>query len=482
MRYRTSMQFSHTYNVVPRVIAAVGRGCSAVRASQALVTVQAVFHDTADSCKTSEGDSMTRRRLLILCTAGAGLMTAAACGGHSSTASPPAGPDPAEKPAVAPLAQSPGIVSVTRAPTTPVAAPADAEPEPDAEQSPVPDGLRSLDGYGFQAHLYNQDRPLLVRLTKDAGFDWLKQQVVWLFTEPEQKGAYDWRELDKVVDAVSSAGLKFLISVVGAPSWALGDRDHGPPADPADFRDFLAALSRRYRGNVQAYELWNEANLSREWGYGRLDAGEFVRLLAAGYEGVKLGDPEAIVVGGALTPAGDVDIPDQRIQAIDDVRYLRQMYEYESGVVSDYFDVWGVHPGGFNNAPDQEMGSDRGGGWNGHHSFYFPRFTEHRAVMEEHGDDGKPIWFTEFGWTTENLDPNYGYGKDNSDRDQADFLVRAFELVRSQYAYVTHMFVWNLNFQMVVPPTDEKYPFGVVFSDGSPRPAYTALKTMTKGR
>ena len=159
---------------------------------------------------------------------------------------------PSGKPAVAPIAQSPGIVSVTRAPTTPVAAPADAEPEPDAEQSPVPDGLRSLDGYGFQAHLYNQDRPLLVRLTKDAGFDWLKQQVVWLFTEPEQKGAYDWRELDKVVDAVSSAGLKFLISVVGAPSWALGRQRSRTACRPSGFPRFpggaVPTLSRERTG------------------------------------------------------------------------------------------------------------------------------------------------------------------------------------------------------------------------------------------
>ena len=163
----------------------------------------------------------------------------------------------------------------------------------------------------------------------------------------------------------------------------------------------MEALASRYRGDVHAYEIWNEANLSREWGYGRLNAGEFVELLGAGYEGAKVGDPAAIVVGGALTPAGDVDVPDQKIQAIDDVRFLRQMYEYKDGAVKGYFDVWGVHPGCFNNAPDQPMGSDRGSGWNGHHSFYFLRFTEHRAVMQEFGDGGKPIWFTEFGWSTE---------------------------------------------------------------------------------
>ena len=94
----------------------------------------------------------------------------------------------------------------------------------------------------------------------------LKQQVEWGQTEPIEKGGYDWRELDKVVAAVSSAGVNLLLSVVRAPGWALGEGAHGPPADPQDFEDFMRVISARYRGAVQAYELWNEANLSREWG------------------------------------------------------------------------------------------------------------------------------------------------------------------------------------------------------------------------
>ena len=101
--------------------------------------------------------------------------------------------------------------------------------------------------------------------------------------------------------------------------------------------------------------------------------------------------------------------------------------------------------------------------------------------MEEFGTDDRPIWLTEVGWSTANDDPAYGYGKDNSEQDQAQFLSEAFRRVREQYDYVSHMFVWNLNFQMVVPASDEKYPFGVVRADGSPRPAYEALAAMPKG-
>ena len=423
--------------------------------------------------------NLSRRRLLVL-TGAAGVLVA--CGeSDEPEATPTADAGTASSSTgtsvVAP--RSAADVQPPAATPTPTTASPAAQ---DATQPPaVDDGLPRLDAYGFQVHLYNQDRRLIVDRTVEAGFDWLKQQVEWSQTEPIEKGGFDWRELDKVVAAVSSAGLNLLLSVVRAPAWALGDRSHGPPADPLDFRDFMQALASRYRGHVQAYELWNEANLAREWGYGQIDAGEFVELLLAGNEGVKAGDPDAITVGGALTPAGDVDIPDQKVQAIDDVRFLEQIYAYRDGIARDAFDAWGVHPGGFNNAPTQEIGSDRGSGWNGHGSFYFQRYTQHRAVMEANGDGDKPMWLTEMGWSTANADPAYGFGADNSEEDQAQFLVDAFQLVRESAPYITHVFVWNLNFQSVVGPEDEKFAFGLLRPDGSPRPAYTALKEMTKG-
>ena len=415
--------------------------------------------------------SLSRRRLLALVGVSA---TLAACG-------------EAEAPAPTPTAATaPSAVAVPRstaAADTAAPAPTSAAPAPGAVTPPpeVDDGLRRLAGYGFQAHLYNQDRGLIVDRTLEAGFDWLKQQVEWSQTEPIEKGGFDWRELDKVVAAVSSAGIKLLLSVVRAPNWALGDRSHGPPGDPLDFRDFMQALAGRYRGHVHAYELWNEANLAREWGYGQIDAGAFVELMLAGNEGVKAGDPDAITVGGALTPAGDVDIPEQQVQAVDDVRFLEQIYAYRDGIARQAFDAWGVHPGGFNNAPTQEIGTERGSGWNGHGSFYFQRYIQHRAVMEANGDADKPIWLTEMGWSTANADPAYGFGADNSEEDQANFLVDAFQLIRESAPYITHAFVWNLNFQAVVDAQDEKFAFGLLRPDGSPRPAYTALKEMTKG-
>ena len=76
--------------------------------------------------------------------------------------------------------------------------------------------------------------------------------------------------------------------------------------------------------------------------------------------------------------------------------------------------------------------------------------------------------------------PGWEYCLDNSEADQGRYLAEAIGMVQSSYPYVTNVFVWNLNFQMVVPETDEKWGFGVVRADGSPRPAYTALYAMAR--
>jgi len=46
--------------------------------------------------------------------------------------------------------------------------------------------------------------------------------------------------------------------------------------------------------------------------------------------------------------------------------------------------------------------------------------------------------------------------------------------------YVAGMMQWNLNYQLAVPQTDEKWGFGVIRDDWSARPAYSALAQMTK--
>ncbi len=333
--------------------------------------------------------------------------------------------------------------------------------------------------YGMDAHLWWQDQNKEVNLIKDAGFGWVGQQIRWSYVERVQ-GRPDWAELDRMVDASLQAPVNIMFSVVSSPTWARRDgRTDGPPDNPADFARFMGQMAARYKGQVRAYEIWNEQNFAREWGGGRINAADYVELLKAVYPAIKAGDPDAIVITGALTPNGFVDVN----VALDDVLYLEQMYLYQNGVIRQVSDAIGAHAGGFNNPPELDPVARTGvGRFKDHPSFYFRRIEQLREVMVKYGDTNKKMWVTEFGWSLPNPAPGYEYGFENTELTQAQYLVRAYDIARARYTWVGAMFVWNLNFAALpdIAPNDEKPPFSILNRDFSPRPAYTALKQMAK--
>ena len=305
-------------------------------------------------------------------------------------------------------------------------------PDPDApsadgpamEVVPVgPIGVEPFAGFGFgmQAHMYYQDVPTVARLVSDAGFGWIKQQVRWSDVEPK-KGAPDWSQIDLIVDGATKGGLKILFSVVTAPAWSRADGHvDGPPDDPKAFGTFLTALATRYLGKVHAYEVWNEQNFSREWGGGKINAGQYVELLAIAHAALKAVDPNVVVIAGALTPTGYNDVT----IAVDDVLYLQQMYAYKDGLLKSVCDAIGAHAGGFNNPPDDgpTKKSVPSTTFKGHPSFYFRRIEGLREIMVLSGDSEKGMWITEFGWSTLNKARGYEYGADNSEADQAKYQI-----------------------------------------------------------
>ncbi|MCX2726262.1 cellulase family glycosylhydrolase [Thermomicrobium sp. 4228-Ro] len=335
-------------------------------------------------------------------------------------------------------------------------------------------------GYGFNIawrgdHDGDGFNQRTMDLVKGAGFSWIRFQAIWRDIET-RPGRYDTHALDRIIGTAAANGVKIVVSVVGPPpTWV--DPNGMMPADPSSYGKLMEFLAKRYAGKVHAWEIWNEQNLAYETG-GHVDVGRYVNLLKVAYQGIKKSDPRAIVLFGGLTPTG---VMDPSI-AIDDVEYLRMVYAYNNGEVKQYFDHLATHPGGTLNPPDT-LWPDRPGpgpGWLDHPSFYFRRAEQLRQVMVENGDAAKQVWLTEFGWSTANQAPGYEYGNYISEQQQAQYLVRAFEIARTEWPWVGVMLVWNLNFSTITDPSDEKFPWSVVYTDWSPRPAYRALQEMPK--
>ncbi len=349
----------------------------------------------------------------------------------------------------------------THLPTNPPTAPPTATPVP---RPPL--------AYGASVHLYGQDHGRVLELAQEAGFGWVRQQVWWRNVEP-WRGHFEWGELDSIVDDANARGMRVLLSIVRSPEWATGG-GYGLPYDPAELGDFIYELASRYRGKVQAYEVWNEPNLAVENAGRVADPGRYVELLHAAYLRIKEADPKALVISAPLTPTG----VSKSWISTDDIDYLRAMLGYGDGLFLASCDAVGVHAAGTHNPPDT-LWPDRPGpypDWLDHPTHYFRHVENVHGVLQEFGSD-KPLWITEFGWVTANGSAGFGYGYDNTEEDQADYLVRALEIVEQDWPWVEGVFIWNLNFSMARGNNwHEQSAFSLLYADGSPRPSYLAVQ------
>jgi hypothetical protein len=347
-------------------------------------------------------------------------------------------------------------------------------------------------GYGIQIDP-NDDLNWVSSAVKGMGFSWVKFQAPWIDYEPS-RGSISWGGLDQKVNTLSGNGLKVMLSIVKAPTWARSGQDlsvEGPPNDPADFARFLGAVAGRYcDGRVGAIEVWNEQNLHYEWGNKRIDPAAYMNLLKPAYNAIKAACPRMIVISGALTPTG---APPPK--AMDDYTYLEGMYKHG---LKNYSDAIGAHPSGYNIPPSVRGGQDAcdtlGGSSQAcaaanhfcgpcntlHHSWsFYATLNGYYRIMKQYGDGNKKIWPTEFGWATNwTGDPSYGYAQDNSRQEQAKWTAQSYKLMK-QWGFVGVAFLWNLNFS-VTAPSWEGAQWGIVNSDRSPTETYNALKAMNK--
>ena len=307
----------------------------------------------------------------------------------------------------------------------------------------------------------------------EMGFGWVKQGFAWRDIETNGKGLYDWWKPDVVVQQAQEAGLMVLARLDRQPFWAQSDPDppleNAPPADMQDFADFCGAMARRYKGRIAAYQVWNEPNLSREWGNQAPDPEAYARLLKVCYEAIKGADPAAIVISAGLAPTGATPP-----LAMPDTEFLQKMYEAGA---ADYFDVLGVNAPGY--AAPPEMSPAQAEEVYGHRSFAFRRVEDMRDVMVANGDRVKQVAIVEMGWTLDEVNPDYAWFAVDEET-QADYLVRAYQFAKEEWqpwiGLMTTIYIADYDWTK----ENEQWWWSIVLPDGTPRPAYHSLREMEK--
>lgn len=353
-------------------------------------------------------------------------------------------------------------------------------PPPSVESQPsVPPPPVS---FGVEAVIDAANVEPVILQAQEIGATWVKLDVDWREAEPEP-GDYRLDDLDTVVAGLNSANISILLTVSSAPAWARTSTDEsGPPDSLADFALFARHVAERYGDRVQAYQIWHEPNLRREWNstVHPISASVYAELLRLSYEAINAGDPAALVISAGLAPTGFND----GVNAINDRIYLRDLYANGLANISDGV---AAHPAGFANPPDSRC-CDQPAGVETHfqdRSFFFlDTLTDYREIMLQNGDGDTGLWVTKFGWgSSEDTQPPssinifYTY---TSLGEQAVYTPRALDLA-AELGYVRAMFLSNLNGCIARPDSLESCYTSLIGPDGLPRPAYDALVSRAEG-
>jgi len=311
-------------------------------------------------------------------------------------------------------------------------------------------------------------------LVQAMGFRWIKQIFAWRDIEGS-RGAFDWYRADRIVQQAEEHGLHLLVRLDRQPFWSQADGgavplNNAPPADYTDFENFCFAVASRYQGRIDAYQVWNEPNLSREWGDQPPNPADYVRLLQHCYEGIKRGDPDAIVISAGPAPTG-TGLP----IAIPDDEFIRAMYEAGA---APYFDMLGVNAPGYAAPPQispEEAASNPAYG--GHRWNAFRHVEDIRQIMLEYGDGAKQIAILEMGWTTDPIHPEYSWFA-VTEQQQAEYLAGAYWWARLNWqpwiGIMTTIYIADPYWT----PEDEEYWWSITLPDYPTtvvRPAYEAL-------
>jgi hypothetical protein len=282
-------------------------------------------------------------------------------------------------------------------------------------------------------------------------------------------GHSTWDKYDEIVDLAAEYGLDVLARLDTSPAWARPGNGWmaTPPADVADYGDYVAAVVGRYAGRVRYFQLWNEPNLSTEWGEQPVDAAAFTALLAEGYRRAKAANPAAIVVGPALAPTTE-----ESPWAQSDLTFLDAMY---AAGARDAFDVMAVQAYGLRDGPDDRRLDA------GRVNFSRPLLIRERMVRQ--GDAHKPVWAVELGWNALPRDfPGEAvYGR-VSEAQQARYTVRGLQRIREEWPWLQRSFVWYLKRADASRRDEAWYYFRVLEPDFTPLPVYHALADYLRPR
>jgi hypothetical protein len=281
---------------------------------------------------------------------------------------------------------------------------------------------------------------------KRAGMNWVKIQINAV--GQDSAGA---------INNAHAQGFKILISFL----------QPGGPVLDAGFQQQVA----NYLGGVaaqgaDAIEVWNEANLDRDWPSGQTTGASYTQFLQKSYQAIKAANSNTIVISAAPAPTGYNGGGCNNF--CDDLPWLQQ-FVAAGGL--NYTDCLGIH---YNEGivPPTEIGTDPRD--NFYSRYYATMVNTYAGAI----GNSRPLCFTELGYLTgegypdlASTAPGFAWAQHTTIAQQAQWLASAVSIAKGGSA-VRMIIVFNMDYTAY--GSDPQAGYAIERADGT-CPACDAL-------
>lgn len=304
-----------------------------------------------------------------------------------------------------------------------------------------------------------------LHMVREMGASTIVEYFPWPYVEGK-RGTYNWEHPDRIMRHAHNQGLTVIARLGLVPNWAR------PPVQEKvttltyldedyfeDFAAFVGAFVNRYANQIGGIIIWNEPNLSLEWGGRAPDPEAYTELLRLSYAAAHAAQPDIVVFGGALAPTTE---PAHSSAGMNEIDFLNRMYATGA---ADTFDVLAVHTYGFTHPPTADPDPA---------TINFRRIELLREVMIAHGDEDTPITITESGWSD---DPRWANAVRPGQR--ITYTLEAFQMVET-WPWADQLCIWIFRQPADYRNRRDTY-YSLVSSDFYAKPIYEAIQAYARG-
>lgn len=291
----------------------------------------------------------------------------------------------------------------------------------------------------FSCPWYNGDGfKLVADLLGWSGIVHVRDRLGWTEVNPLPKELEYGRYL-RNAQLLRSHGLLTTGMFHDAPGWT--DKLKSLPGNLVALYEFCKDIASTFKSETDAWEFWNEQDIA----FAPEPSWDYMAAMKAAYLGFKAGNPGVIAAPGAVCSGVNT-------------QYHENMYQNDA---AKYADIVNYH---IYNSP----------------AAYAGPLKELREFQKRHGIPGRALWITEAGCTLEGNAKGEGINPIFKAHTKEQEMLQAEFYVKSQIAM--QMEGVARNYYFVFSPYNEgegHKDWGCVRRDGSVKPIYSSISTMT---